>query len=181
MDVEIITDNMPTDSLLVGGNDRLDMCQKIFLRARGACIGSHNLSRHHITTDNEGAGAVAKVLKLASLHFSGGQRQSWMLALQCLDPGQFIRAHRPFALFGQRFRLPIDLADLPNGFIFLRINWWGQPVANQMRLEIPFFNIRAACRAEILDTMPRLMTSSAISRPVQWLIGRSFGCSQAIA
>ena len=72
MDVEIITDNMPTDSLQVGGNDCLDMRQKIFLHARGTCIGSHNLSRHHITTDNEGAGAVANVLKLASLHFSRG-------------------------------------------------------------------------------------------------------------
>src|SRR6266567_1394152 len=181
MDVEIITDNMPTHSLLVGGNDRLDMCQKIFLRARGACIGSHNLSRHHITTDNEGAGAVAKVLKLASLHFSGGQRQSWMLALQCLDPGQFIRAHRPFALFGQRFRLPIDLADCPNGFFFLRIRRRGQPIADQMRFEIPLFNTRAACRGEISLRIPRRITSSAISRPVHWLIGRSFGCSHAKA
>ncbi len=64
MDVEIITDNMPTDSLQVGGNDRLDMRQKIFLRACGACIGSHNLSRHHITTDNESAGAVADILSI---------------------------------------------------------------------------------------------------------------------
>src|SRR5205823_1380738 len=92
----------------------------------------------------EGAGAVANVLKLASLHFSGGQRQSWMLARECLDPGQFIRAHRPFALFGQLWSLPIDLADRPNGFFFLRIGRRGQPRADEMRLEIPLFNTRVA-------------------------------------
>lgn len=50
-----------------------------------------------------------------------------------------------------------------------------------MRLQIPFFKMRAAWRAEIVGRMPRRMTSSAISRPVQWLMGRSFGCSHAIA
>jgi hypothetical protein len=48
-------------------------------------------------------------------------------------------------------------------------------------LEIPFFNRRAACRGEICFTMPRAMTSSAISRPVHWLMGRSLGWSQANA
>jgi hypothetical protein len=181
MDVEIITDKVPTRGLGSSSDYRLHMRQKICLRARGACIGSHHLPGHHITTDNEGAGAVAKVLKLTSLHFSGNQRQSWVLALQGLDPGQFIRAHRPFSLFGQLWSLPIDLTDLPNGFLFVRIIRRGQPVADQMRFEIPFFNIRAAWRGEISLRIPRRLTSSAISRPVQWLMGRSRGCSQAIA
>src|SRR6266568_1667003 len=181
MDVEIVTDKMPAGGLGSSGNDRLHMRQEIFLRSRGACVGSHHLPGHHIATDNEGAGAVANVLKLASLHFSGSQRQSWVLALQSLNPGQFIGAHRPFSLFGQIGSLPIDLTDRPNGFLFVRISRWGQPVTDQMRLKIPFFKMRAAWRAEIWGTMPRRMTSSAISRPVQWLIGRSFGCSQAIA
>src|SRR3989454_5533260 len=61
------------------------------------------------------------------------------------------------------------------------IDWRGEPIADEMRLEVPLFSRRAACRGEICSMMPRRITSSAISRPVQWLIGRSLGCSQAIA
>jgi hypothetical protein len=181
MDVEIVTDKMPAADLGSSGHDRLHMRQKIFLRARRSSVWSHNLARHHITTDNKSSCAMANVLKLAALSFSRSQGQSWVLALQGLDPGQFIGAHRPFSLFGQLGSLPIDLTDRPNTAFFVRILWRGQPIADQMWLEIPFFNTRAACRGEILGTMPRRMTSSAISRPVQWLIGRSFGWSQAIA
>ena len=113
--------------------------------------------------------------------FPGASGNPACLRRRRLDPGQLIRAHRPFALFGQRFRLPIDLTDLPNGFFFLRIHRRGQPVADQMRFEIPLFNTRAACRGEISLRIPRRFTSSAISRPVHWLIGRSLGCSQANA
>src|SRR5438552_3113581 len=52
----------------------------------------------------------------------GGQGQSWVLALQGLDPGQFICAHRPFSLFGQIGSLSIDLTDRPNGFFLLWIS-----------------------------------------------------------
>src|SRR5947209_2385378 len=181
MDVEVVTDKMPTGHVGIGSHHRLDMDQKIGLGPRGSCIGSHYLSCDHISTDDEGARPMANVLKFASLHFSGSQRQSWVFAFQCLDSGQFIGAHRPFSLFDQVASLSIDLADLPNDFFAMRINWWGQPIADQMRFEIPFFNTRAACRGEICSTMPRAITSSAISRPVHWLIGRSFGCSQASA
>jgi hypothetical protein len=112
---------MPADSLGSSGNDGLDMRQKIFLRSRWSSVGSHNLARYHITTDNQGTCAVANVLKLTSLYFSRSQGQSWVLALQGLDPGQFIRAHRPFSLFGQIRSLPIDLTDGPNGGFFLWI------------------------------------------------------------
>jgi hypothetical protein len=65
--------------------------------------------------------------------------------------------------------------------VTLRISRWGEPIADQMGFEIPFLSTRAACRGEICLTIPRRITSSAISRPVQWLIGRPFGCWQAIA
>jgi len=50
-----------------------------------------------------------------------------------------------------------------------------------MRLKIPLFRSRAAWRGEIASTMPRRVTSSAISRAVHWLIGRpdAGGASQA--
>jgi hypothetical protein len=126
------------------------MRQKIFLRARGTCRGSHNLTRHHIPTDNEGAGAVAKGLKLASLHFSGGQRQSWMLAREGLDPAQFIRAPGPFALFGQLSRLPIDLTDRPNGLFASRASAGG---VNQER-------IKCGLRSPFLTREPHVVERS---------------------
>src|SRR2546429_2240540 len=181
MDVEVVTDKMPTGGLGIGGHHRLDMGQKICLGPRGASIRSHDLSCYHISTDNEGACAMANILEFASLHFPWSQRQSRMFALKGLHTGQFIRAHCAFSLFGQLWSLPIDLTDHRNGCFSLRISRRGQPIADQMRLEIPFFNTRAAWRAEILGRIPRRITSSAISCPVQWLIGRSFGCSQARA
>jgi hypothetical protein len=133
---------VPVSGLHIRGNDGLHMGQKIFLRSRGSGVGSHHLSRHHITTENEGTCAVSRVLKLAPLHFSRSQRQSWMLALQSLHPGQLIRADRPFAFFDEFGSLPIDLTDRPCGCFSLRINWRSQPGADQMRsgeLGDPFF------------------------------------------
>src|SRR5438105_13836368 len=77
---------MPMGRFQVGSDHRLHMRQEIFLRSRGACVGSHHLPAHHIATDNEGTGAVANVLKLASLHFSGSQRQSWVLTRKSPGP-----------------------------------------------------------------------------------------------
>src|SRR5436190_23859035 len=116
MDVEVVTDKMPTGRLGIGGNHGLDMGQKVSLGARGSSRGSHNLSCYHISTDNEGACAMTNVLEFASLHFSGRQRQSWVLAFKCLDPGQLISAHRPFSLFGQVWGLLIDVTDDPDRF-----------------------------------------------------------------
>src|SRR3984893_17855561 len=60
----------------------------------------------------------------------------------------------------------------------------GQPVTEAMRLEVGlFFKKRPTERCEILGTRPRRIASSAISRWLQWLIGRSLsdGFSQVIA
>src|SRR5437879_5963213 len=181
MDVEVITDKVPAGDLGIGGHDGLHVSEKIVFLPRRSGGGSQQLSRHHIPTENEGACAVARILKLAALHFSRSQRQAGMLALQGLHPGQFIGTHRPFASFHEFGSLPINPTDGLNGCFSLRINWRSQPVADQMRLEILFFNRRAAWRGEICATMPCAITSSAISRPVQWLIGRSLGCAQASA
>jgi hypothetical protein len=60
----------------------------------------------------------------------------------------------------------------------------GQPVADAMWLEVGlFFKKRPTERCEMFGTMPRRIASSAISRWLQWLIGRSLsdGFSQVIA
>ena len=70
MNVEVVTNEVPASGLGIGRHDGLDVGQKIFLRARGSGVGSHQLSGHHIPTENEGTSAVARVLKLAPLDFS---------------------------------------------------------------------------------------------------------------
>ncbi len=86
MDVELVTHKMPAGRLGSSGHHRLHMRQKIFLRSGGTCIRCHHLSRHPITADNEGAGAVADIFKLAPLHFSRSQRQSWVLTQKAPGP-----------------------------------------------------------------------------------------------
>src|SRR6266568_1791141 len=157
------------------------MGQEIGLCARGASGRGQQLARDDIAAQEKAARAMTDILELAPLHFTGSQRQSWMLALQRLHASQLVGAHGLFALLCQLRCLLIQATDRFHRFLLVRICWRGQPIADQMRLEIVFFNSRAACRGEICATMPRRMTSSAISRPVHWLIGRSFGCSQAMA
>src|SRR4030088_651439 len=104
-----------------------------------------------------------------------------MFAFEHLDSGQLIRTDRSFSLLSQAGCLFIQCTHCSDRFLPLGIVWRGQPVTDQVRLEIPFFKSRAAWRGEICFTMPRTIISSAISRPVQWLIGRSLGWSQANA
>src|SRR5437879_736650 len=98
-----------------------------------------------------------------------------------LHAGQLVGAHGALPLLGQSRRLVIHAADRRDAFLSVLISRRGEPGADQMRLEIPFFKRRTACRGEICATMPRAMTSSAIPRPVQWLMGRSLGCSPSRA
>jgi hypothetical protein len=86
MDIEIVTNKMPAGGLLISGNDRLHMREKICLCSRGSGVGSHNLSSHHIAAEDKSACAVANVLKLASLHFSGSQRQAGVFAQKSPEP-----------------------------------------------------------------------------------------------
>jgi hypothetical protein len=66
----------------------------------------------------------------------------------------------------------IQVIDVGDFLVRLRIGFGIQPVTYQVRLERPPLSSRAAWRAEIVSTMPRAINSSAISRPVHWLIGR---------
>src|SRR5207248_4968468 len=132
-------------------------------------------------THDEGTGAMAKILKFATFDFSRGQGQTRMLAFKCLHSGEFIGTHGAFSLFGHLRGLLIDLTGRHDSCFALRVGWRSEPIADQMRLETPFFKRREAWREEMCCTMPSCISSSAISRPVQWLMGRSFGWSHAIA
>jgi hypothetical protein len=113
--------------------------------------------------------------------FPGASGNPGCLRESRLHPGQLIRADRPFAFFDEFGSLPIDLTDRP--MVVSRCGSTGG--VNQERIkcgqgswEIPFCKRRAVWRGEMCSIIPRAITSSAISRPVQWRMGRSLGCSQ---
>jgi hypothetical protein len=65
-----------------------------------------------------------------------------------------------------------------------RIWFWRQPVTKAVRFKVGlFFKKRPTECCEMFETRPRRIASSAISRWLQWLIGRSLsdGFSQVIA
>src|ERR687886_414533 len=183
MDVQIVHHKPPACRWRLTHDHLLHMCYEIRFRPRWPQERGNNLARHHVATQDTRTGAMPDVLKFAARDLARCQRQARMLALQRLHPGQFIRAHRAFALLRTGWCLTIDRTDGADCLRQVLIRGRGQPVAAQLRLEIPFLSRRAAWRSEIFGTMPRLITSSAISRPVHWEIGRpaSLGASQARA
>ena len=62
-----------------------------------------------------------------------------MLALSGLHTSQLVSAHAHFALLCQLWGLLIQATDGFDRFLLVRILRRGQPIADQMRLEIVFF------------------------------------------
>lgn len=92
-----------------------------------------------------------------------------------------VGTHRSFADVYSDTCILIDLTHLFDLLFPIRVCGRSQPIPDQVGLQIPFFKSRAACRGEICVMIPRRMISSANSRPVQWLMGRSFGCEHPSA
>src|SRR6266700_1659073 len=181
MGVQPVTNHMPTRRFGMGRHHGLQMRQEISFGAGGSAGGSQDVAGHDIATHDEGARAMPYVLKFPPLDLAWSQRQARILAFEGLHSRQLVGTHGHFSLLGSRRCLLIHDADGFDLLVTLRLLGRGQPVPHQVRLQIPFFNKRAACRGEICLMIPRAIASSAISRPVHWLIGRSLGCSQAIA
>jgi hypothetical protein len=106
------------------------------------------------------------IFKFSPQDVSRQHGQVGMFAFQSLHPCQLIHADRSFSLFGSLCGLCIDLAPLDNFLFPLRICLVSQPVPKSVGLEAPFLSKRAACRGEICVTIPRALSSSAISLPV---------------
>lgn len=181
MDIEVITDDVPTGDQRISGDEGLDMGQKIFLGACGTTKGSHQLSCHDIATQDKATGSMTFIFELLSLHMTWCQGETGMLTFECLHASQLIGTDGTFTLPGQHRCLVIHRTYRSDGLVFLRVCWRREPVTDQVRLEIPFFKRRVAWRGEMCAIMPRVITSSASSRPLQWLMGRSLGCSHARA
>jgi hypothetical protein len=181
MGVQLITDDRPPRGRGLSGHHPLHMSQEIGFSPSGSTGGSQKVAGHNVTAQNERARAMPYILKLAPLDFSRSQRQPWMFAFQRLHPGQLIGTHRSFSLLSQPGSLLIHRTHLLDRFFPLWVVGRRQPVSDHMRLESSFFKRRVAWRGEMRAIMPRVITSSASSRPLQWLMGRSLGCSQARA
>src|SRR5438270_1333588 len=181
MGVQLVTHHMPAGRLGLGGHYGLQMGQEIGFGAGRSTGGSQQVAGDDIAAQDEGARPMSHILKFPPLDFALCQRQAGVLAFERLDTRQLVGTHGHFSLLSSPRRFCIHRADGRDLLVALRLVRRSQPIADQVRLEIVFFNKRAACRGEICLMMPRRMTSSAISRPVHWLMGRSLGCSQAIA
>ena len=130
MRVEPVTHDMPTRGLW--------MRQEIGFRTRGSTRGYQDFAGDDIAADNKGADAMADVLKFAPLDFARCQVQSCMPTFQGLDPSQLVRTHRLFSLLRQLGSLLVHHAERSYGFLPLLIHRRSQPIADQMRLEVPF-------------------------------------------
>src|SRR5262245_39300516 len=182
MDVEIVADDIPAN---VAGGALEQAAQKARKILFSAGIAEHafDLAGGHVEGRNQGLRAVAAIFELTPLDLARRHRQSRRDALQRLDAGHLVDADGAMRVVLDGGGL-VDRADVGALGIEGGIGLRGQPIAHAMRLEVGlFFKKRPTERCEMLGIRPRRMASSAISRWLQWLIGRSLadGFSQVIA
>ena len=181
MDVQVTDDKVPARDSRIGSDNSLHVRQVVVLRASSRVTHGQDLPSDHVATEDEGTGAMWHVLELDALGFAGCHRPARMFSFQRLHAGQLIVGDHAFSLFDQDRRLPIQSTDLLDPDLKIWISRGGQPVSPAVRLQIPLLRSLAACRPEILLTIPLSSISWAISRPVHWLFERPdrSGASQA--
>src|SRR5439155_25849811 len=127
--------------------------------------------------------AVPPILELTPFDLAWHHRQPRRDTLQGLNAGHLVDRNRTMGVIGAGCSL-VNLTDVGALGIEGGIGARGQPVPEAMGFEVGFFfKKRPTERCEMLGTTPRRMASAAISRWLQWLIGRSLsdGFSQVIA
>src|SRR6516165_5495032 len=137
----------------------------------------------YIETGDQSLRAVAAILEFAPLDLARLHRQPRRDALQRLNAGHLVDRDCAMAFVGAGCGL-VNLTDIGAFGIKGRIWFWRQPVTKAVRFKVGlFFKKRPTERCEMFETRPRRIASSAISRWLQWLIGRSLsdGFSQVIA
>jgi hypothetical protein len=181
VDVEIVTDDVPPNVRGITQHAAEKSREILF----GPPIADHafDLAGGDVEGGDQGLRAMAAVLELAPLDLAWQHRQPWRDALQRLNAGHLVDGNRAMGVVGAGRGL-VNLADVGALGIEGGIGLRGQPVTDAMWFEVGlFFKKRPTERCEMLGTRPRRMASSAISRWLQWLIGRSLsdGFSQVIA
>ena len=182
VDVEIVADDVPASVGSVAAEHAAEKSREILF---GPGIADHafDLAGGDVESGDQGLSAMAAVLELAPLDLARHHRQPRRDALQRLNAGHLVDGDRAMGVIGAGRSL-VNLADVGALGIEGGIGLRGQPVTDAMWLEVGlFFKKRPTERCEMLGTRPRRMASSAISRWLQWLIGRSLsdGFSQVIA
>ena len=153
------------------------------LLAAGIADHARDLTGGDVEGGDQRLGAVTAVFELVPFDLVGHHRQARRNALQGLDASLLVDGDRAVGLIGPVCSL-VDRADVGALGIEGGIGLRGQPVPEAMRFEVGlFFKKRPTERCEMLGTRPRRIASSAISRWLQWLMGRSLasGFSQVIA
>src|ERR1700732_1425986 len=182
VDVEMVAGNVP----LWGGSGAAEQVaekpREILFRP-GIAYDAFDLARGDVKSSDKGLSAVALIFELASLDLARHQRQPRRHALQRLNAGHFVDGDRAMSVIGTGCGL-VNRTDIRALAIKGGIRFRGQPVTDAMGLEVClFFKKRPTERCEMFGTRPRRMASSAISRWLHWLIGRSLsdGFSHVIA
>ena len=139
MDIEIVDDEMPAGDQRKLMEQRLDMLQKILFGPRRFGGGQQDLPRSDIATEDERLGTMPEVLKLTPFHLPRLQRQPRVFAFQRLHTGQFVAGDDAFAWLAQPFRLAVERIEIVHFLIKIRFVGRREPIAEQVRLEIPFF------------------------------------------
>src|ERR1700683_2608806 len=182
MDVEVVADDIPPCIGCGAAQQMVEKSCKILL-GPGVADDCADLAGGDIETGDQGLRAVAAIFELAALDLARLHRQSRRGALQGLNAGHLVDRYRAMAVIGTGCGL-VNLADVSAFGVKGRIGFRRQPIKKAMRCEVGlFFKKRPTERCEMLGTRPRRIASSAISRWLQWLIGRSLsdGLSQVIA
>src|SRR5258708_23035845 len=144
MRIQIVTDDVPSRGLWVCCYQRLQMRQEITFRAGRTTKRSQYLSRHDVAAENKGARSMTNVLKFSPFHFSWSERQPSVFPFQCLYSCQLISTDSVFSLLNSTRSFLIHATDLFHRFCSIFVDRRSQPVANHVRIEIPFLSIRAA-------------------------------------
>src|SRR5579863_340608 len=182
VDVEIVADNIPAG---IGGNAAQQAAEKpceVILRP-GIADHAFDCAGGDVEGGDQGLSAMTAVLELTPFDLARHHRQPGGDALQGLNAGHLVDGDRATGAIGGSRSL-VNRADVGALGVEGGIGLRGQPVTDAMRFEVGlFFKKRPTERCEMLGTRPRRIASSAISRWLQWLIGRSLsdGFSQVMA
>src|SRR5262252_5156160 len=169
----------------VGGGAAQQGVEKTSKVLLGPGVADHpgDFADRNIETGDQGLRAVAAILEFAPLDLARLHRQLRRGALQRLNAGHLVDRDCAMALVGAGCGL-VNLTDIGAFGVKGRIGFCRQPVTKAVRFKVGlFFKKRPTERCEMFETRPRPIASSAISRWLQWLIGRSLsdGFSQVIA
>src|SRR5271157_186906 len=182
VDVEIVADNGPVCGGSGAAEQVAEKPREILFRP-GIANDAFDLASADVESGDQGLSAVALIFELASLDLARHQRQPRCDALQRLNAGHFVDGDCAMSVVAIGGGL-VNRTDIRALAIKGGIRLRGQPVTDAMRLEVClFFKKRPTERCEMFGTRPRRMASSAISRWLHWLMGRSLsdGFSHVIA